>query len=125
RHLHAVGLEETVEHLRSHGRPILTLAERPIAPSVVVRPLAEPVPLYPWTMVYRRELRHSGLDALHASADEFARSERWLELPPDAWIPEPDAATFEIDANRALGRPPLARHRLHFPRRAWIDMPTA
>ncbi len=43
-------------------------------------------------MVYRRELRHPGLDALHASIDELARSERWLELPPGAWIPEPDAA---------------------------------
>jgi len=99
RHLHAVGLEETVEHLRSHGRPILTLVERPTEPSVVVRPLTDPVPLYPWTMVYRRELRHSGLDALHTSADELARSERWLELPPDAWIPKPDAATFELDAS--------------------------
>jgi DNA-binding transcriptional LysR family regulator len=74
RHLHAVGLEETVQHLRSHGRPILTLIERPIAPGVVVRPLTEPVPLYPWTMAYRRELRHPGLDALHASADRLARS---------------------------------------------------
>jgi DNA-binding transcriptional LysR family regulator len=94
RHLHAVGLEETVQHLRSHGRPILTLVERPIAPGVVVRPLTEPVPLYPWTMAYRRELRHPGLDALHASAARLARSERWLERPPDAWIPAPDAATF-------------------------------
>jgi DNA-binding transcriptional LysR family regulator len=106
KHLHAVGLEETVQHLRSHGRPILTLAERPIAPSVVIRPLTEPVPLYPWTMVYRRELRHSGLDALHAIADGLARSERWLERPPDAWIPEPDAATFELDANPARQPPP-------------------
>ncbi len=106
-HLHAVGLEETVEHLRSHGRPILTLVERPIAPGVVVRPLTEPVPLYPWTMVYRRELRHPGLDALHASADQLARSERWLERPPDAWIPAPDAAIFELGAGPAR-QPPQA-----------------
>jgi len=65
------------------------------------------VPLYPWTMVYRRELRHPGLDALHASAEELARTERWLELPPGAWIPEPDAATFELDANPACQPPPL------------------
>jgi hypothetical protein len=88
-HLHAAGLEETVQHLRDHGRPILTLVERSLAPGVAVRPLTEPVALYPWTMVYRRELRHPGLDALHASIDELARSERWLELPPGAWIPEP------------------------------------
>jgi DNA-binding transcriptional LysR family regulator len=108
-HLHAAGLEETVQHLRSHGRPILTLAERLVAPGVVVRPLTEPVPLYPWTMVFRRGLRHPGLDALHASADELAVRERWLELPPDAWIAEPDAATFGLSASPAL-RPPPSRH---------------
>ena len=95
-HLHAAGLEETVQHLRDHGRPILTLVERSLAPGVAVRPLTEPVALYQWTMVYRRELRHPGLDALHASIDELARSERWLELPPGAWIPEPDAAVFGL-----------------------------
>ena len=67
------------------------------------------VPLYPWTMVYRRELRHPGLDALHASAEELARTERWLELPPGAWIPEPDAAVFGLGA-RASRRPPPPGH---------------
>src|SRR5215218_6781171 len=86
-HLHAEGLEETVRHLHTEGLPILTLLERPLAPGVVVRPLTEPVPLYPWTMVHGRDLRHPGLDALHAGVDELARQERWLESPPDHWIP--------------------------------------
>lgn len=97
-HLHAVGLEETVQHLRSHGRPILTLLERPVAPGVVVRPLTEPVPLYPWTMVFPRELRHPGLDALVAAADELSLREGWHEVPRDAWIPAPDAAAFGLAA---------------------------
>src|SRR5215217_4767533 len=63
-HPHAEGLEETVRHLHAEGSPILTLLERPIAPGVVVRPLVDPVPLYPWTMVFHRNLRHPGLDAL-------------------------------------------------------------
>ena len=96
RHPHAVGLDETVQHLRSHGRPILTMLERPVLPGVVVLPLVEPVPLYPWAMVYRRDLHHPGLDALHASADELARTERWREPPPDAWLPEADAAAFAV-----------------------------
>jgi DNA-binding transcriptional LysR family regulator len=94
RHPHAVGLDETVQHLRSHGRPILTMLERPVLAGVVVLPLVEPVPLYPWAMVYRRDLRHPGLDALHAAADELARSERWREPPPGAWLPEADAEAF-------------------------------
>jgi DNA-binding transcriptional LysR family regulator len=105
-HLHAVGLEETVQHLRSHGRPILTLLERPVAPGVVVRPLVEPVPLYPWTMAFRRELRHPGLDALQASVDELAARESWLKVPPDAWIPGPDAATFGVGAGPSQEPPP-------------------
>ena len=67
-----------------------------IAPGVVVRPLTGPVPLYPWTMVFRRDLRHPGLDALQASAAELARRERWLELPPDHWIPDPDTVAFGL-----------------------------
>jgi DNA-binding transcriptional LysR family regulator len=99
-HPHAAGLEETVRHLRAEGLPILTLLERPLAPGVVVRPLTDPVALYPWTMVYDRELRHPGLDALHASIDELALREHWQELPPGAWIPEPDTAIFGLGAAR-------------------------
>ena len=95
-HPHAEGMEETVRHLRAEGLPILTLLERPLAPGVVVRPLTEPVPLYPWTMVFRRDLRHPGLEALQASADELARRERWLELPPDHWVPDPDRAALGL-----------------------------
>mgnify|MGYP003289100015 CR=1 FL=1 len=95
-HPHAEGLEETVRHLHAEGLPILTLLERPVAPAVVVRPLTEPVPLYPWTMVFRRDLRHPGLEALQASADELARRERWLELPPKHWVPDQDAAAFGL-----------------------------
>jgi DNA-binding transcriptional LysR family regulator len=95
-HPHAAGLEETVRHLRAEGRPILTLSERPLAPGVVVRPLTDPVPLYPWTMVHHRKLRHPALDALRAVADQLARGEGWLEPPPDHWIPGPDAAAFGL-----------------------------
>jgi DNA-binding transcriptional LysR family regulator len=100
-HLHAEGLEETAQHLRDHGWPILTMVERSLVPGVVVRPLIDPVPLYPWTMVHRRELRHPGLDALHADVDELARSERWLEPPPGAWIPEPEAAALGPAGDRS------------------------
>jgi DNA-binding transcriptional LysR family regulator len=95
-HAHAAGLEETVRHLHAEGVPILTLSERQLAPGVVVRQLTGPVPLYPWTMVHHRELRHPALDALRAAADQLARRERWLDPPADHWIPEPDAAAFEL-----------------------------
>jgi DNA-binding transcriptional LysR family regulator len=95
-HPHAAGLDETVRHLRAHGLPILTLSERPVVPGVAVRQLIEPVPLYPWTVASRRDLRHPGLDALRASVDDLARREGWLAPPPGAWIPEPDAAILGL-----------------------------
>src|SRR5215218_2216017 len=105
-HPHAEGLEETVRHLHAEGLPILTLLERPVASAVVLRPLTEPVPLYPWAMVFHRGLRHPGLDALQASADDLARRERWLELPPGAWLPESDTAVFGLDeGHQVIGRP--------------------
>jgi DNA-binding transcriptional LysR family regulator len=96
-HPHAAGLEETVRHLRAEGLPILTLSERSLAPGVVVRPLTDPVPLYPWTMVHHRELRHPALDALRAGADQLARRECWLKPPSHHWLPDPDAAVFGFD----------------------------
>jgi DNA-binding transcriptional LysR family regulator len=110
-HLHAAGLEETIRHLRAEGLPILTLLERPFAPGVVVRPLNDPVPLYPWTMVFHRGLRHPGLDALHASIDELALRERWHQLPPGAWLPEPDAAALTPGAKPSREPPLQLRHR--------------
>jgi DNA-binding transcriptional LysR family regulator len=95
-HPHADGLEETVRHLRAEGVAILTLSERPLAPDVVVRPLTDPVPLYPWTMVHHRELRHPALQALRAATDQLADRERWLELPPHHWLPDPDAAALGL-----------------------------
>ncbi|HEV8164679.1 MAG TPA: hypothetical protein VGR74_09565 [Actinomycetota bacterium] len=61
---------------------------------MVIRPLTDPVPLYPWAMVHSRELRHPALDALHAAADQLARDEHWLEPSPFHWIPGPDATVF-------------------------------
>jgi len=96
-HAPAAGLDETVRHLRTHGRPILTLVDRPVPAGAVLRPLADPVPLYPWTMVFRRDLRHPGLDALHASVEELARRERWWQVPPQSWMCEADAAFLHLD----------------------------
>lgn len=84
------GPEETAHHVRSTGWPILTMIETPPVPGVVVRPLIDPVPLYPWTMVHRPGLRHPGLDALHRAIDQLTDAEHWLESPDPWWLPPPD-----------------------------------
>ncbi len=90
-HHHVVGVEETARHLREQGVPILVHLEGPPVPGGVVRPLIDPTPLYPWSMVYRRGSQHIGLRILEQAAAELAGQRAWLEPPPDAWFPEPEA----------------------------------
>jgi DNA-binding transcriptional LysR family regulator len=90
-HAHVVGPNETARHLQAHGLPILTMSECPPVPGGVIRPLVEPVPLYPWALVHRRDARHPGLTALQAVVAELAKREGWQERPAGAWLPSADA----------------------------------
>ena len=67
-------------------------------PGGVVRALVEPVPLYPWSLIRRREPDRRESDTLLAVAAQLAVSEGWL-LPADLargdyWLPEPEAGTL-------------------------------
>jgi DNA-binding transcriptional LysR family regulator len=86
-HPHLIGVGETARHLQQHGLPILTMTECPPVAGAVVRPLVEPVPLYPWAMVHRTDLRHPALDTLAAIAAEMSAKEGWLVVPEGAWLP--------------------------------------
>lgn len=84
--------EETTHHLRATGWPVLTKTDAAPIPGTVVRPLTDPVPLYPWTMAHRAELRHPGLDALNRALDRLIPAEGWLDPPAGAWLPAADRA---------------------------------
>lgn len=86
----AAGPEETAYHLRSTGWPIISLLDVPAIPGAVVRPFTDPVPLYPWTMVHRRDLAHPALKALEQAIDQLAAAERWREVPADGWLTSAD-----------------------------------
>ena len=94
-HLPAVGLEEQGYHLVRQGLPILTSADHVDVPGGVLRPLVEPVPLYAWSMAWRRDAQGDGLDALRDAAAELAATEGWLDRVREldgTWLPEPDAS---------------------------------
>lgn len=91
-HPHVVGTSETARHLESHGLPILTMSERPPVPGAVLRPLVDPVPVYPWAIVTRRDARHPALSSLRSAAIELATSEAWAALPEGVWLPAADAS---------------------------------
>ncbi|MDQ0991199.1 hypothetical protein QFZ74_002427 [Streptomyces sp. V3I7] len=70
--------------------PILAVVDFPAMPRTVLRPLVDPVPLSPVSLVWRKGLVHRGLDALRRAAAEIARAEGWLRRPADGWIPATD-----------------------------------
>lgn len=82
--------EETMHHLRATGWPVLTKIDGAPVPGTVVRPLTDPVPLYPWTMLHRAASTHPGVDALHRALDQLVPGEGWLDPPAGAWLPSAD-----------------------------------
>ena len=95
-HLAAIGLEEQGYHLVRQGVPILASADHHDVPGGVLRPLVDPVPLYAWSMAWRRDAASEGISALRDAAAELAAADDWL--PADVsrdrgtWLPEPDAS---------------------------------
>ncbi|MEV6671622.1 LysR family transcriptional regulator [Streptomyces sp. NPDC051162] len=86
------GDEEFVRVVRKRGWSVLASAEFLDVPGMVLRPLADPVPLSPVSMVWARGLRHPGLDALRTAADALAARHGWLERPAGSWLPAADEA---------------------------------
>ncbi|MDA4891218.1 MULTISPECIES: LysR family transcriptional regulator [unclassified Microbacterium] len=86
-HPHVLGGAELAAHLRLHRAPGLALESQPPVGGLVSRPLIAPVALFPWTMRWRADLDHPGLDALRRSARELSDAEDWLAAPEGAWLP--------------------------------------
>lgn len=92
----AVGPEEFARIMAKHRNPVLAVVGFPELPGSVLRPLVDPVPLSPVSLVWRRGLRHPGLDALRRAAAQLAAEEGWLNRPADGWIPATDALIMMI-----------------------------
>jgi DNA-binding transcriptional LysR family regulator len=90
----AVGAEEFRRIMAKRRNPVLAVVEFPAMPGTVSRPLTDPVPLSPVSLVWRMGLVHPGIDALKQAADELASEENWLLSPQEGWIPATDALIF-------------------------------
>jgi DNA-binding transcriptional LysR family regulator len=91
-HLPAVGTENQAHHLTRQGIPILTGADHAPVPGGVVRSLVDPVPIHPWSLIWRRGLNRAILAPIERAAKRLAAQHDWLELPDGAWLPEPEAS---------------------------------
>ncbi|MFJ3244054.1 LysR family transcriptional regulator [Streptomyces sp. NPDC086782] len=87
----AIGVAEFRRVMAKYRNPILAVVDFPAMPQTVLRPLVDPVPLSPVSLVWRKGLIHPGLDALRRSATELTHEEGWLRRPVDGWIPAMDA----------------------------------
>lgn len=84
----AIGHEEFQRIMAKHRNPVLVVVGFPPTPGCVQRPLVDPVPLSPVSLVWRKGRHHPGLDALRTAAAEIGTREGWLERPPGSWLPE-------------------------------------
>ncbi|MFJ5773660.1 LysR family transcriptional regulator [Streptomyces sp. NPDC093094] len=87
----AVGHEEFERIMAKTRNPVLVVVDFPAMPGSVLRPLVDPVPLSPVSLVWRKGLVHPALDALREAAAQVAAEEGWLQPSEDGWISATDA----------------------------------
>jgi DNA-binding transcriptional LysR family regulator len=92
----AVGDEEFQRLMAKMRNPVLAVVDFPALPRAVVRPLVDPVPLSPVSLVWRRGLAHPGFHALRRAAAELAAAEGWLRMPVGGWIPASDSDLISV-----------------------------
>ncbi|WDV52061.1 LysR family transcriptional regulator [Streptomyces coeruleorubidus] len=86
----AVGEEEFQRVMARTRNPVLAVVGFPALPTTVSRPLVDPVPLSPVSLVWRKGLTHPALDALRRAAALLAAEEGWLRRPAEGWVPATD-----------------------------------
>jgi DNA-binding transcriptional LysR family regulator len=89
-HTPAEGLEDESEHLRRQGVPIITVMDRAPVDGGVVVGVVEPVPLYPVSIVHRRDSPQE-VGAIVLAGTVLSRRLGWLGAEPGTWLPQPEA----------------------------------
>ncbi|MEV8309476.1 LysR family transcriptional regulator [Streptomyces flavidovirens] len=84
------GAEEFVRVIRKRRWSVLASTEFIAVPGMELRPIVDPVPLSPISLVWRKGLRHKGLEALKETMCDLVERHAWLELPAGGWLPETD-----------------------------------
>ncbi|GGU67577.1 LysR family transcriptional regulator [Streptomyces lavendofoliae] len=86
----AIGFEEFRRVMAKTRSPVLVAVDFPAMPGCVLRPLVDPIPLSPVSLVWRKGLKHPGVTALRTAAAALAEAEGWLGKPAGAWLTEGD-----------------------------------
>lgn len=93
-----LGLDYFLEHLRESPDQVSILpADVPLPEDSGIRsiPLADPVPLYAWSLVWRRDDQHPLLEPLLAGLGRTVRRSGWLRYDPARhWLPDTEDAVL-------------------------------
>lgn len=92
----AVGDEEFQRIMAKTRNPILAVVDFPAMPKTVLRPLVDPVPLSPVSLVWRKGLVHPGFDALRRAAAELSAEEGWLWRSERSWVSDLDITIINV-----------------------------
>lgn len=111
------GEEEFARLVRKRGWSVLASEVFAEIRGMSLRPLTDPLPLSPVSLVWLRGLRHPGLAALRSAARDLADAEGWLDRPPHGWLPEPDRAALGIGADNLGTYPSETDHLGTYPSR--------
>jgi DNA-binding transcriptional LysR family regulator len=105
-HPPAIGPEDTSHHLVRQGLPIIASADHVEVRGGVFRPIVDPIPLYAWSMAWRRGSTSNGIAALRDAAVELGTQEDWLgaasERDATTWIPEPEGSRLHTGELRLI-----------------------
>ncbi|MDF3297770.1 LysR family transcriptional regulator [Streptomyces tropicalis] len=101
----AVGDEEFQRLMAKTGHPVLAVVDFAALPGTVVRPLVDPVPLSPVSLVWRRGLGHPAFDALRRAAADLSAAEGWWRRPETGWIPDIDESVNSVHHGNFANRP--------------------
>lgn len=94
----ALGPEEFQRVMAKTRTPVLAVVDFPALAGTVLRPLVDPVPLSPVSLVWRKGHAHPGIDALRRAASELAGEEGWLMSHLEGWVPPGESLILMTDA---------------------------
>lgn len=101
-HPHVHGSAELARHLHDRQVPVLTLTTQPAVPDSALRPITEPTPYFPWSMIWRTDADPAAIAALHAAVDVLAATDNWTGTEANGWLPTPEATPGAGTSERIL-----------------------
>jgi DNA-binding transcriptional LysR family regulator len=89
--VHGHGASSANAAVLSYRQPGMGTLFRPGAEGVVMRPLIDPIPLYPWSAVWRASRRDGRIPEILPLIRQFVSDQGWLDPPEEPWwVPDAD-----------------------------------